>query len=136
MEAKDAAAQLHGCEYGKEGSKELFAAMKAAGLVAVFGASDDLIEFRGAIYDEVGAYDGGEAFVTSSGLLTNDCDSDRCPHFEHMKKSAQKIVAVWDEDGISWQYRTAIPHVTFDVMEDGEVYCRGIVFALSHVATS
>ena len=31
---------------------------------------------------------------------------------------------------VSWSYLTDIPHKTFDIMEDGEIYCRGIVFSL------
>lgn len=128
-----AAARLDGDEYGKEGSKELFAAMKAAGLVAVFGASDDLMEFRGAIDDEIGCYNGGTAYLTKAGLLTNDCDSDRCPHFAHTKKTAATIKAKWAEDGFSWSYETDIPYSMFVIKEDGENYCQGIVFALADV---
>lgn len=82
MSPKDAADALNGNEYRQEGSRELFAAMKAAGLVAVFGASDDLAELRGAINDEIGGFGGLTIYLTPAGLLTNDCDNDQCPHFE------------------------------------------------------
>ena len=133
MDRTEAAQQLDGNEYREEGSPELFAAMKAAKLVAVFGASDDLMEFRGAIHDEVGAYDGGTAFLTPSGLLTNDCDNDECPHFLRAQKDAAEIQAKWDEGGFSWQYQTDVPHTKFVINEDGEPYCEGIVFALVDV---
>lgn len=128
-----AAEQLNGSEYGREGSKELWAEMKAARLVAVFGASDDLMEFRGAIDDEVGCYNGGTAYVTRSGLLRNDCDSDDCPHFARAKEAATPIVAMWGVRGFSWLYDTWVLHKTFLVKEDGENYCQGIVFALADV---
>lgn len=131
MTKEEVAAALNGSEYGEEGSKELFAQMKAGGLVAVFGASDDLMEFRGAIYDEVGCYGGGDCFITRSGLL-EACDGN-CIHSERALEKATTITAVWDRDGYSWIYETAISHATFDVMEDGDTYCRGIVFALSEV---
>ena len=132
MTRDEAAAALNGNEYGNEGSKELFAAMNAAGLVAVFGYSDDNAELRGAIDDEVGCFDGGTILLTADGLLTNDCDNDRCPHFERMKDQAASVKALWcQEDGMSWTYKTAIPHSTFIINEDGEPYCRGIVFALA-----
>ena len=136
MTKEEAAAALDGCWYGREVTREMEAALKADGLVAVFGASDDLMEFRGAIRDEVGAYDGGYAHLTRAGLLTNDCDNDRCPHFERAKETAATIEAIWSPEGeaISWVYRTSIPHATFIVEEDGEPYCRGIVFSLSDVA--
>jgi hypothetical protein len=132
MDAKHLAlaAVLTGNEYRKEISKEVEAQAKAAGLVVVFGASDDLMEFRGAIHDEVGAYDGTTAYLTRAGLLVNDCENDYCPHFEKMRKAARTIDAVWDTEGYSWIFRTEIPHTTFEIVEDGEKYCRGIVFAL------
>ncbi|MFZ5713072.1 MAG: hypothetical protein ACOY3N_09550 [Bradyrhizobium sp.] len=133
MTKEEAAAQLDGCEYTKEGSRDLWKAMADAGLVAVFGASDDLMEFRGAIRDEVGSYNGGTAYLTSAGLLVNDCDDDNCPHFARAKENAATIEAIWDRDGISWQYETEIPHVTFKVKEDGGDYCEGIVFRLADV---
>lgn len=134
MDAKQAAAALDGNEYGNEGSTELFAQMKDAGLVAIFGASDDLMEFRGAIYDEVGCYDGGTAYLNESGLLTNSCYSDECPHFAKQQEMSRSIEAVWGDDGPSFTYKTSIPHETFKIMEDGEVYCIGIVFELKDAA--
>lgn len=133
MTPKEAAQRLDGGEYRNEGSRELFAEMKAAGLVALYGASDDLMEFNGAIHDEVGAWDGGTAYLTRQGLLQNDCDDDACPHFKRLQKQATPLHAKWDVDGFSWVYETAIPHETFVINEDGEPYCRGIVFALAHV---
>lgn len=130
MDATEAAAKLDGNEYSKEGSKDLFAAMKAAGLVAVFGASDDLMEFRGAIHDEAGTYGGGEVHLTRDGLLQNECEDDDCPHFARLKKTTPTVTAKWDDGGFSWRYETAIPHVKFVIKEDDENYCEGIVFAL------
>lgn len=130
MNILEAAAALNGNEYGKEGSSELWSALKAAGLVAVFGASDDLMEFRGAIDDEVSAYDGTTVLVTPDGLF-EPC-GDNCKFSLAAQKEAVEIDALWcDEDDISWTYETDIPHATFNVMEDGAVYCRGIVFALA-----
>jgi hypothetical protein len=61
MDAKALAALLTGREYRQEITRAEEADAKAAGLVVAFGASDDLLEFRGAIDDEVGCYDGPEA---------------------------------------------------------------------------
>ncbi len=134
MTPLEAAQALDGAEYLEEGSRELFAAMKADGIVAVFGASDDLMEFRGAIYDEVGCYDGGTAYLDRNGLLVNDCDNDRCPAFGRRKAGATKIKAIWcPPGGGSWAYETSIPHQSFRVLEDGELYCAGIVFRLADI---
>lgn len=135
MTPKEAAAALNNNQYREEGSKALFDAMKAARLVAVFGGSDDLIELRGAINDEVGAYDGGFAYITTSGLLENECGNDRCPHFTKLQETAAMVEALWcDEENLSWTYRTDIPHETFVIMEDDEPYCRGIVFSLDNLS--
>ncbi len=134
LTAKNAAKILDRSEYGEEGDRELFARMKTAKLVAVFGASDDLMELRGAIYDEVGCYDGGTAYLDGNGLLVNDCDNDDCPAFGRRKAHATKIKAIWcPPEGGSWAYKTDIPHETFTVLEEGELYCTGIVFSLSDV---
>lgn len=141
MTREDAAAVLNGSEYGNEGSRETFAQMKGAGLVAVFGASDDLIEFRGALYDEIGAYDGtslridGEGIVPTFDAVSDTGDEDQVGDYFRRKHGAASIDALWAaEAGYSWTFRTSIPHATFEVVEDGEPYCRGIVFALVDAA--
>jgi len=131
MSAKELASALNGRDYDNEITEAEEKAAKAAGLVVVFGYSDDNMEFRGAICDELSCYDGDTAYLTSAGLLMNDCDNAECPHFRQKQKTAATITAVWDTGGYSWTYNTAIPHETFDIMEDGETYCRGIVFALA-----
>lgn len=133
MNAQELAAKLNGREYTQEITKAEEQEAKASGLVVVFGASDDLMEFRGAINDEIGAYEGAIAPITPTGLLTNDCDDEDCPYFAALKGRAAVIDALWDEDGYSWIYKTIIPHATFDILEDGERYCRGIVFALADI---
>lgn len=54
-------------------------------------------------------------------------------YYKDTLKGCRVIEAVWcpDEPDCSWAYKTDIPHVTFDVVEDGELYCRGIVFRLA-----
>lgn len=133
MTRDELAAKLNGNQYRDEISDAIAREAKAQGLVVVFGASDDLMEFGGAIHDELGAYEGTTAYLTSSGLLQNDCDNDDCPHFEKLKQSAKTIEACWDKDGYSWIFKTDIPHSTFEIFEDDEKYCRGIVFALAEV---
>ncbi len=134
MNIAEAAAALNGNQYSHEGSPELFREMGNNRLVAVFGGSDDLVELRGAIYDEVSAYEGAKFYVTPAGLLENECGNDRCPHFAKLEEAAFEVEALWcEEDDISWTYRTSIPHETFMIKEDDETYCRGIVFSLDNL---
>ena len=69
MDAKELAAKLNGREYCREITDEEVRQAKEAGLVVVFGASDDLIEFRGAIRDEGDCYDGREVLIDAKGVL-------------------------------------------------------------------
>lgn len=133
MTKEEMAARLNGREYREEITKEEEALARAAGLVVIFGASDDLCELRGAIHDEVGCIDGGDILLVDGGVWDDEeCD---CKHAERANRDAKRrgqlIVAGWDRgEGYSWTFRTEIPHATFDVMEGDEKYCRGIVFEL------
>lgn len=135
MTPQDAAKELDGRQYrDEEPYPGFFKKMGKEQLVVVYGTSDDLMEFNGSICDEVGAYDGGTAYLTFCGLLENECDNDDCPHFKKMKKKAETIEALWcAEENVSWTYKTDIPHSVFTIKEDDEIYCRGIVFSLHDV---
>jgi hypothetical protein len=128
------AAELDGTEYPVRITKELQKRANDAGVVIVYGASDDLMEIEGVISDEIGCHDGGTLYIHTLGIPENECDDDECPYFIAERDAAATIEALWDQDGYSWTYRTKIEHVTFEVVEDGEKYCRGIVFNLADVA--
>ncbi|MCX5510995.1 hypothetical protein [Pseudomonas sp. BJa3] len=138
MTKEELAAQLSGLEYPVRIPGALIAAAQSSGLVILCGASDDLMEFYGARREEIGCYDGGTAFVDADGILPDrDClDGDEeIAEYVQRQKSAKPIEALWcKEDGYSWTYKTDIPHSTFEVVEDEEPYCRGIVFALADLA--
>lgn len=130
MNAKELAAKLNGREYWREITNEEVRQAKEAGLVVVFGASDDLIEFRGAIRDEGDCYDGGTVLFDAKGVLPSSAQE----YFER-KAKARTITALWaKEPGYSWTYKTDIPHETFEIVEDGEPYCRGIVFNIGDIS--
>lgn len=141
MTKEEAAALLNGFEYPAREIETHAASLKAAGLVAVFGQSDDLMEFRGAIYDEVGAYDSTTVLIDGEGLVptfddvSDTGDEDRVAAYFRRKPNGRKVQALWSPDEIeaSWLIKTDIPHATFDIVEDGDLYCRGVVFALADV---
>lgn len=145
MNAKELAAKLTGREYRSEITSAEAILAKAAGLVVVFGASDDLVEFRGAIDDEMGAP--GIVTVDSQGVLPDfevlldDChgapDAKERLRKYFKREGGQGIDALWDrEEPYSWTFKTDIPHETFEIVEDGEPYCRGIVFALADLTVT
>lgn len=137
MDAKELAAKLNGREYNCEITDAEAKQAKDAGLVVVFGASDDLIEFRGAIRDEGDAQ--GDVLIDTKGVLpswdsASENEKSAQEYFER-KAKARTIEALWaKEPGYTWTYETDFPHETFEIVEDGEPYCRGIVFALADLA--
>lgn len=130
---EELATLLNNREYRHEVPDDLGRIAAENGLVIVFGASDDLCEFRGAIDEEVEAWEGTTVPLDKNGIVVNECDDDRCPYYAKEQNSAQKIVVKWCDGDISWTFKTDIPHATFDIYEDGEVFCRGIVFSLEDV---
>lgn len=132
MTAKELAAQLDGNKYGNEITKEQEAIAADNGLVVVFGYSDDAVELCGKIDDEVGAFDGTTFYVTQDGVLKEpECGYDGCKYFEAAKASAREIKAIWGNTGNPcWSFESDIPHETFRIYEDGELFCVGIVFSV------
>ena len=133
MDLEEVANKMNGKEYGEETNDIDLDELKKLDVVVLFGYSDDNAEFRGAIDDEVGCYEGDTLYLTPNGLVTNECDDEDCPYYLREKEKAFTIEAIWDSEGYSWIYKTSIPHKTFDIMEDGKKYCRGIVFRLSEL---
>lgn len=129
MTKEELAARLDGRQYGSEISEPESDLAKRNGLVVVYGASDDLMEFEGAIHDEVGANNGAKVYVTPSGIFEG-CKC-KCVYSQDAREKAALIKALWAKGDYSWQYETAIPHATFEVVEGDEKYCRGIVFHIS-----
>jgi len=132
------AEMLSGREYGMEISREEAQAAKEAGLVVVYGYSDDCMELRGAIDAETGAYEGTTIYIGKDGLVDDPTCSDAeyctCPYFVAVKNTAKAIKAVWhDEGGPCWTFETDIPHETFTLIEDDEPWCIGIVFSMEHL---
>ena len=133
MNIKEFAEILNGREYRAEITKEEEMIAKNEGMVVVFGASDDLCEFRGAIDDECDCYDGGTAYITENGLF-EPCECN-CKYSQEAKKKAVKLTINWNDNGeYAWTYGIDGEHEEFTIIEDGEPYCKGIVFNLQQVA--
>lgn len=122
MTAKDLAARLNGREYLNEIIPEEEKEAESNGLVAVFGYSDDNVELVGAIDDEIGAWEGVVFHVGREGDV-----------FAGEKDAPNRIEAFWfgPDTDVPWTFRTEIPHETFNIYEDGELFCVGIVFSMA-----
>lgn len=130
------AAKLNGRQYGDEMSKADEATAKESGLLVVFGYSDDNTEFRGLFHDEVVSMDGGNIAIDPFGILPtwddvcDDRDEDVAQNYFRRKENMRKIEVLWGNEesgGFTWAYKTDIPHATFEIFEDGDKFCRGIV---------
>ncbi|WP_423004206.1 hypothetical protein [Undibacterium sp. JH2W] len=91
------------------------------------------MEIYGVQREEIGAYDGTTFLIDAKGVLQQrdeiDLDDDEAAEdYFSRKGNAKSIEAVFaDDSGYTWSYTTDIPHACFDILEDGENYCRGIV---------
>jgi hypothetical protein len=137
MNVNDLVRELDGMEYGTRINKEILDNAKQNGLVIVYGASDDIMVFDGAIYDSVSVFEGGYAYLSESpkinGLLQNKCDNPDCPYYMEKLRNVVYIEAIWNDNGSPcWYYKTKIPHETFNVYENDSLYCQGIVFDLNN----
>jgi len=131
MNINEFANMLDGREYLNEIASQEEKLAKELGFVIVFGQSDDLMEFRGAFDDEAGCYRGGQIYLDKDGLFEG-CEegpNGECKYLKAAKAKCKVIEAVRSgPDGWLWQYKTDIPHATFEIFEDGEKSCKGIVF--------
>ena len=136
MTASTLASQLNGREIGSEITRYEECIAKDSRLLVVFGYSDDGAEIRGICHDEVGAP--GLICIASDGTLLPAIKPDEVDVLKRHgvygkalanRSGALNIESAWcaDKNGPAWTYKTAAPHSTFDIMEDGEVWCRGIV---------
>lgn len=135
---EELATKLNGRQYGDEITPKEESEAKSSGLVVVFGGSDDLAEFRGAIHDEAGC--GGredEILIDTRGEIREwkdvrdevDEEAEAQNYFDR-KRKAIKVTAWWDRDGYSFTFGTELAFSTFDIFDDCDKYCRGIVFNL------
>ena len=131
---EDVVKELNGTKYPLYPTEEQKQSWKDAGLVVVYGASDDLCELAGAIYDEQGAP--GEVLLNRNGTIFEyplDCDScEDCRFVQKEKENTVKLLSAWDKEGYSFIFHINVPYATFDIIDedDGSKYCRGIVFSL------
>jgi len=141
MDIRSLAKEIDGIEYPCHGLYKSEIVKEAARnrLVICYGASDDLLEFAGAIDDEVGCYEGCTALVDTAGLVLSEVVRDKMSEDDLLewltrKKYAKKIKAIWSPpNGSSWLIESDIVYENFDIMEDGELFGRGIVFSLDNL---
>lgn len=135
MNAKELAQLLDGSTYSQMANRHLAKEIEASGLVVAYGFSDDLLEFEGAISDEVGAYGGALVHIKDGAIVKgpDGCNRpDDCPFIKELLDAAQTIEATYNSKFLPcWTIKTDIPHETFNIYEepgDSGAFSVGIVF--------
>jgi hypothetical protein len=106
------AVALNGRESPFDLTAEEQAQAKLAGLLVIFGDVEKMV-FRGARSDELDTSNGGHALLAP-------------------EPNSKWVEALWCAgDDATWTYKTDVPHATFEVMDDGIVYCRGLVISVA-----
>jgi hypothetical protein len=139
MNIKEWAKKLNGREYLKEITSQEEKEAKEDGVIIAFGYSDDNLEFRGAIDDEIGAYDGATVKLTKD--LTVFSESKNAESFNYNRHEIQKMPKVKaiscptknEETIATWEITTKLPHEKFKIYEDGDLFCIGIVINVNSV---
>ena len=117
MDIKDFAHKINGFEYPANQLDALSDEAKENGFLIIYGMSDDLVEVRGLFIDEIDAYNGVKTKVGTCGVTVN---------------------AIWrpkDKPNTSWEIKVDCPHETFNIMEDGDIFCIGVVIHKDHLNT-
>ncbi len=134
---KEFAQLLNGREYKQEMTEEEKKAAREAGVVIVYGCSDDRTVFHGEIEGEVTTVNGGTIYLTEDGLF-EDCPCD-CVHSRRAKEKAVSIQVKWCQGPYVWSYGTSIPHESFEIIDNQPAenlkFCQGMVFSLKQLVS-
>jgi hypothetical protein len=133
MTKEEFAKHLDGRKYGNILTPEDHLDANLYGLIVVHGASDDILQFGGALVDELGAWNGGTFYYDFELESFMDIDDS----FEGVElENALTIIAKWnfrfDDEFmkyVPWTYETNIPHAKFNILnsDGGGVFCEGLV---------
>jgi hypothetical protein len=145
MNTEQFAELLNGRQYRDEITSDEELLAHENGLLVLFGASDDLLELRGIIYDEVGAYGGGSAFLAKKkggllGIINDNTLEDLQDlldenDLDFVIPKVKVAETHWCPSSLDcpWLITTDFPHSTFDIMEEDDLYCRGVVIDIRDI---
>lgn len=131
-------------QYREELDDSLEKFAKDNNLIIVFGASDDLIEFRGAFEEELCAseefyFDKEFKIISNHNKIKLDERSIRDNNYINIYKFdlevelKNRITQEWrpKDSKASWRLSANFPHKTFNIFEGENLYCVGIVFDIN-----
>lgn len=136
MTIKDVAAKLNGREYGSEVSAVEQIEFKNAGIVVVYGYSDDCVEFEGAVNTEIGIWNAGYIPLLNGVPFDMDCSTEvikasGCLTLKDVSKRLKHIKAKFGMNG--WEFDAEFPHEKFSIVErECDNPCsEGLVYSLA-----
>jgi hypothetical protein len=140
------ASKLNGRQYRNEITAEEELEAKEKGFLVVFGASDDLMEVRGVVGDEFNVYCTDSTllfyFYEKESVIRYTSNMSDRPEYETvleilqdfnvplLKIKVEKYASRFKEgteNEFAWNYSTEANYATFDIFDDGENYCKGLV---------
>jgi len=140
------AEKLDGREYLNELTEEEEKEALQDNVLIVYGYSDDDLELRGIIDDEIGAWNGTSIYIgRKNNKLTwrfIQKENDYMDHDDEEEydltgfKKCGTIIAEFapinekEEVYATWSITTDMKHEKFNIMEDGELFCSGVVISL------
>lgn len=140
---KEVAQELNNIDYNDIDyyvRNEISVPLKEKGIVVAFGQADDLLELRGAIYDEIDCYSPTKAiwlenqFINCEKLdklyefLEDEFDGLFINSIQNLCKDAKFIEINPEVKNCQFEYTTNIPCEWFNVLLDNELYCKGFIF--------
>jgi len=139
MNLKEWAEKFNNMEYGSNNIRDAQDELEADGVIAVMGASDDLCELYGDISDEFNCYNGNKLYWVGNGFCSEtEKDNFLCVVDNEYPIFFEKCQAIFNKDcsyinikegtNCQFEYETNIPCERFNVMEDGNLYCSGLLF--------
>jgi hypothetical protein len=125
-------------EYGDQIPTAALELAKNIQAAIIYGYSDDSIMVSGVTEDQADAYKDKNVWVDKEGFLpineNQNCTDAGIETISDCRKLVKrfdqsvKLQVIEDQGGWLWQYKTDWPHRVFEMKEDGDPYCKGIVF--------
>lgn len=141
MNKEELVKEIQDSQYPFKLSEKQESICKESNLVAVYKVSDIMI-FRGAICDKKAFYKDAEVIINPRKRIiikpwheVYDIMGDEESARDYLKvlDGSRKIKVLLDKSNdpvYTWIFETEIPHVTFNIYDGDEKYCRGIVFSI------
>ena len=130
MTKEELASKLNWREYRKEITKEEEKEAKESGLIVIYWYSDDNIELRWYIDDEVGAYMWTDIYITTDWELLEECECE-CKYYQEAQEKCLLVSAYYEYDKYGYdrfiQPDWFLEYAEFMIVDDWEKCCRWIV---------